>query len=135
METEKKTRVIADNKVKTKKKAILCTVIICFVIIVSVLLAFVSKDKFGTFNFISGGTGFLRIMQKDAEYVQVQSNPRVILTNPDNSFEMFISIIESEGYTYLSEEGTGNMLVIEKDGVKETVSFSLNGYIGKFVWN
>ena len=121
---------------RKKKTSIYAAVIgLLFVAVISVLLAFVSKDKLGTFNFISGGTGFLRIMQTDTEYVQIQSSPKIILTDSDNSLDIFVSEIQSEGYTYLPEEQMGGMLVIEKDGKKETVSYSVNEYIGKFVWN
>ena len=89
--------------------------------------------------------------------MEIQSSPRVILATPDNTKETFISIIESEGYTLISDESNKNIntdnmeytikntymgdfkptdgtFIIEKDGKREYVSWSSNKYYSKFVW-
>lgn len=94
---------------------------------------FVSFDKFGTFNPIKGSIGFARIMFADEKYVQVNDSPRVFLTNPENSTEIFKEIIESEGYEYVEQMGSGH--VIEKNGEREHVSSRINKYVGRWSWD
>lgn len=94
---------------------------------------FISFDKFRTFNPIKGGIGFARIWIFDEEYVEVNDSPRVILTNPENSMEIFMEIIENEGYEYIEQMGSGHF--IEKDGEREHVSSRINKYIGRWSWD
>lgn len=93
---------------------------------------FVSYDKFGTFNPIKAGIGFAKIWIFDEDYAEVGDSPRVILTSPENSKEIFTQVIESEGYEYV--EQTGSVHSVEKDGKRENVISNINGYIGRWMW-
>ncbi len=93
---------------------------------------FVSFDKFGTFNPIKSGAGFAKIWFFDEEYAEVNDSPRVILTNSENSTDIFIEIIESEGYEYIEQMGSGH--IIEKYGEREIVTSNYNKYVVRWMW-
>lgn len=93
---------------------------------------FISFDKFGTFNPVKGGIGFAKIVILDENYAEVKDSPRVILTNTENSTEIFTEIIENEGYMYVEQMGSGH--VIEKDGEKEIVVANHNKYVVRWMW-
>lgn len=103
-------------------------------VILILTASFVSYLKFNTPNFFSAGIGLIRIMITDTPYTEIQKSPRVIIAQPENSAELFLEFVESEGYTYLEEEQMGGMLIIERDGKKENVFYSLNGYFSKWTW-
>lgn len=93
---------------------------------------FVSYDKFRTFNPIKAGIGFSKIWIFDEDYAEVSDSPRVILTSPENSKEIFTQIIESEGYEYVEQMGSAHF--IEKDGERESVNSNINKYIARWSW-
>ena len=93
---------------------------------------FISYDKFGTFNPMKSGIAFAKILILDEDYAEVNDSPRVIITNPGNSKEIFTEIIENEGYEYV--EQMGSFHIIEKDGEREGVSSKINKYIGRWSW-
>lgn len=115
---------------KKEHKEIIIGGIAVFLIIASCL---VSYDKFGTFNPIKSGIGFAKVRIFDEDYAEVNDSPRVVITNPENSKEIFLEIIENEGYHYI--EQTGSLHVIEKNGEEETVNSNINKYIGRWTWN
>lgn len=102
-------------------------------VVIIIAACFVSFDKFRTFNFIRGGTGFAQIMLTDAEYIEIQKSPRVVLTKSENNREIFIELIESEGYEYITNDGSGHH--IEKDGESELVFSNHNGYFTRWAWS
>ncbi len=106
--------------------------------VLAVLLAltasFVSYIKFDTPNFFTAGIGLIRITLSDTQYVEIRRSPRVIIAKPQNSMQLFLDTVESEGYTYLADEQMGGMHVIEKDGKKEHVFLSANRYFSKWSW-
>ncbi len=102
-------------------------------VVLIVISCFASYDKFRTFNPIKGCIGYARIWIFDEQYVEVNDSPRAVLTNPENSKEIFTQIIESEGYEYV--EQMGSVHIIEKDGETEVVSSNINKYIGRWLWN
>lgn len=102
-------------------------------VILIIASCFVSYDKFGTFNPIKGVVGFSKIVIFDEDYAEVGDSPRVILTSPGNSREIFMEIIEGEGYEYV--EQTGSVHIIEKDGKTEAVSSNINKHIGRWSWD
>lgn len=102
-------------------------------VIMIAVSCFVSYEKFGTFNPIKAGIGFARIWIFDEEYVELNDSPRVILTNPENSKEIFMEIIENEGYEYIEQMGSAHF--IEKNGEREAVSSRINKYIGRWTWD
>ncbi len=114
---------------KKEHKEILIGGISVILIIVS---CFISYDKFKTFNPIKGGIGLAKIIVFDESYVVVNDSPRVILTNPENSKEIFMEIIESEGYEYIEQMGSAHF--IEKNGERECVNSNINKYIGRWSW-
>lgn len=96
--------------------------------------SFISFVKLDTPNFVSAGAGLAKIMLTDAEYVRIQSEPRVVLAKPDNAFELFIKTVESENYTYSEENRYGSIHELQKDSVKYQVHFSVNRYFSKWSW-
>ena len=101
-------------------------------IVLIIASCFVSYEKFRTFNPIKGGIGFAKIVIFNEDYAQVNDSPIVILTNPENSKEKFIEIIESEGYEYVDQMGSAHF--IEKNGKREAVNSNINKYIGRWSW-
>ena len=101
-------------------------------VVLIIASCFVSYEKFRTFNPIKGGIGFVKIHIFDEDYFQVNDSPRVILTNPENSNEIFMGIIKNEGYDYIEQAGSAHL--IEKDGEREIVDSNINKYIGRWSW-
>ncbi len=98
-----------------------------------ILICFVSFEKFRTFNPIRAGIGFAKIQLTDSEYVRINNSPTVVLTESENSKEIFIEMIKSEGYEYIT--GNGSSHIIEKDGKQELVTSHLNKYFTRYTWN
>lgn len=111
-------------------------VFVSFGIILSFVVYFtiVSGIKFGVVNPIASGIGVIQIIAFNTKYVEIQSSPRVIIAKPNNSWQLFIKTIKSEGYTYLENEQMGSICTIRKGGVKEAVIFSTNEYYSKWSW-
>lgn len=101
-------------------------------VVLIIALCLVSYDKFRTINPIKSGVGLAKIYFSDEDYAEVNDSPRVILTDPENSKEIFIEIIENEGYEYV--EQMGSVHIIEKNGEKESVDSRINKYVGRWSW-
>lgn len=101
--------------------------------IIIVLISFVSFEKFGTFNFIRSGIGFAQIMLTDSEYVEIQNSPRVVLTKSESNREIFIKMIENEGYEYVEQMGSSH--IIEKGDESEQIISNYNGYFTRWAWS
>lgn len=114
---------------KKEYKEIIIGGIAVFLIIAS---CFVSYDKFRTFNPIKAGIGFAKIWIFNEDYAEVSKSPRVILTSPENSKEIFEEIIESEGYEYV--EQMGSVHSVEKNGETENVNSNINKYFARWSW-
>lgn len=129
-----------ENRAKVKsyskriKKMRIFVVSTILVILLSLFSSFVSYVNFNTPNFLASGFGVLRILFTDTETLEIRKSPRIVLASPENSWQLFLDTIEAEGYTYLEEERMGGLCVIEKDGQKERVFFSVNGYFSKWIW-
>lgn len=119
------------KKIKKLRIGIVAAVLVVFLTLTA---SFVSYLKFDSPNFFAAGIGLIRITLTDTQYVEIQNSPRVIIAKPQNSMQLFLDTVESEGYTYLADEQMGGMHVIEKDGKKEHVFFSANGYFSKWSW-
>jgi len=102
--------------------------ILVIIIILVITGSFVSRDKFGTYNFISGGIGFVKVYFLDEPYVIVQSNPPVFLYR--YPFEM-ADELSDYGYSEMSDERMGSMLVFENKGNKYFAQISINAYVSK----
>lgn len=119
---------------KKIKKLRIVIVSAVLAVLLTLTASFVSYLKFNTPNFFAAGMGLIRITFSDTQYVEIQHSPRVIIASPQDSMQLFLDTIESEGYTYSEEERYGALFVIEKDGEKENVLFSANGYYSKWSW-
>ena len=117
---------------KTNKKILL--IIFIFIAFLLLVSSFVSYVKFNTINPFATGYGLLRIMVFNVDYEEIQSNPRVIIAKPDYAWQLFLDTIEKEGYTYLKEERMGSLCSFKKNGKRERVFFSVNGYFSKWIW-
>ncbi len=113
-----------------RNKSLVISAVAIFLIVTS---CFVSYDKFRTFNPIKSGIAFAKILILDEDYAEVNYSPRVIITNPENSKEIFTEIIEGEGYEYVEQMGSSHF--IEKDGKRECVISNINKHIGRWSWN
>lgn len=118
---------------KNKKVKISLEILILLIIILTIGM-FVSISKFGVINPFQTAFGLSKIMFTDTDYVQIQDKPKVIVSKPNNAYEMFLDFMKSEGYNYLEGEQLGSMFVFEKSGVQEKVIFSVNAYFSKWNW-
>lgn len=118
--------------VKSAKKVVLFCVII--LIILLLLSSVISYIKFEVLNPFTSGVGIIRILVTDKEYVVIQNNPKVILAQPDDAWEHFITYMEQENYIYLEEERVGNRCIFEKDHQKVAVTFRRNDYYSQWTW-
>lgn len=151
------------NFLKKIKAVRITAITLLAIIIISVPLLCISANTLNTVDFISGGIGVVKIICTNTDYVEIQSSPRVILTKSDNAEKTFIELVESEGYTIISndnknlteyntdyslksvympdkiEEDKDNnkktgIFIIEKNGRKEYVSWYSTSLYSKFVW-
>lgn len=118
---------------KIRKRRIAIASII-FVFILTVTASFVSYVKFDTPDFLRSGIGLARIMLTDTPYVEIQSNPRVILAQSENSAQLFSDSVEAQGYHFVADEQYGSMYTVEKEDKKEQIHFSANRYFSKWSW-
>lgn len=102
-------------------------------LIIIVLICFVSFEKFSTFNFVRAGIGLAQIQLTDAEYTEIKDSPRIVLTKSENSREIFIKMIENEGYEYVEQMGSSH--IIEKGDESEQIISSSNGYFTRWTWS
>lgn len=88
-----------------------------------------------SFNLLRTGYGLLRVMTSDDAVVQIASIPdRVYLVSPDDGYQVFKAWLEQEGYELLECEQMGSQIPVERDGVREALYWSSNGYFHKWVW-
>lgn len=121
------------NKNKNKNKRLITLISLVLLLLIALSL-FISMYKFNVRNPFKVGGGLVQIFATDKEYVEIQSSPKVIITQSNDWWETFENYISSQGYTYLEDERMGAIHVIEKDGIKEHVVLSVNGYYSKWVW-
>ena len=88
-----------------------------------------------SFNLLRTGYGLLRVMTSDDAVVQIADVPdRVYLVSPDDGYQVFKAWLEQEGYELLECEQMGSQIPVERDGVREALYWSSNGYFHKWVW-
>lgn len=117
--------------IRATKNILIILIIVIFLICAS---SFLSYMKFETANALSSGVGLAKILFTDIDYVEIQESPRVILAQPENSFDLLLDMMQDDGYTYLADETLGSMHVFEKNGVRERMFFSVNKYFSKWIW-
>lgn len=127
-----KNAAVREYSKKIKRLRVTIASVVLFIIL-TVTGSLLSMIEFNTPNFIAAGIGVVRVIFTDTEFVQVQGNPKIMIAKP--SYQAFLNTVESEGYTVLGEEQMGSMHIIEKNGKKENVFFSMNRYYSKWVWD
>ena len=112
-----------------------CRKLIVVSLAIFLVLSMLCFMKLGSFNLLRTGFGLARVtLSKDA-VVQIASIPdKVYLVSPDDGYAVFKSWLEGEGYELLECEQMGSQFTVERDGVRETVYWSANGYYHKWVW-
>lgn len=111
-------------------------ILICLFLAFTLLgLSLFSFTKFGTINFPKVVKALISVSQNIDEYVEIKAAPhKIILASPNNAMQLFAEYMNEQGYTILAEEQLGGLIVVSRQGEKETVSFSLNKYYSKWEW-
>lgn len=116
-----------------KKKSILILFIIAAILIVGLLVScLVSYLKFDTANPFAAANGYIQIVYNDKEYVEIQSSPKVMLSQPNDL--LLKEFMESRGYTEIEEERLGGLRVFSNGTDKEWIMYSQNAYFSKWAW-
>lgn len=110
-----------------RKKKIISIMLILLAV---VLLFSVSYIKFNTINFIKTGSSVFKIQSGNAVVVQVNSEPNILISSPNNSMALLKEFMENEGYEYLPDERMSSTLVFKDNDKIIYVEFSLNRYYG-----
>ena len=118
-------------KIKKGVTAVLA-VIACICLIVTAMLF--SYVKFNSFNLPKIIYAVTAISIGSEDYVVIRENhKRVIIADP-NDPDVFNKYLEANGYAELEAEQMGSMHTIEKNGEKEVVELSVNGYYRLWIW-
>lgn len=111
------------------------TTTIALILIAILLLVSVSYIKFNTFNFIKTSSSIFKISSGNSDIIQVNSNPKIYISSPNNSMERLKEFMKKEDYEYLSDERLSSTLVFKKNDKKLYVEFSLNRYYGMWLFS
>lgn len=128
----KSDQTVYSTKKNRKKRIVIFSIVILFFLLLTA--TFLSYMKFEVFNPFTSSVGIIKILATDKPYVVIQKNPKVILAQPDNTWEHFLSYMNEEEYTYLEKERLGNRCFFMKDQQKVNVSFKMNGYYSQWTW-
>ena len=91
-----------------------------------------SMAKFGAYNPISTAYGLFRVMFTDTDYLQIQAEPKVVLSKPDSS--LLPEYMASLGYEELESERMGAIHMFAQNGETVQVIYSQNAYFSKWNW-
>lgn len=118
-----------------KKRSKLIVIIVCSVLVAGMLgLSGLSFVKFGTFNYPKAVMALCLIFSGD-EYVEINSAPnKIVIATPYNSVQVFEEYMTEMGYTILEDEQLGSLMVVLRDGKRETVAVSANKYYSLWRW-
>ena len=116
-----------------KRKKIFISILIVLILIYCVA-SVISFLKFNVWNPIYSFSSVARIMLTDIVFVEIQKNPRVVLSKSDDAWKIFLLTLEAKGYKYLKNEQMGSLCVFEKEGVKEKIHFSVNSIYSIWRW-
>lgn len=125
----RKTVALSDRSLK-RRLARACAV--GLVLLALLGACFISYVEFQTPNFLSAGVGLFRVMVLEEPMVQVSALPRVVLAGPEDAMARFEAQLAEEGYTRVDQ--LGRMHIVEKNGVRRQVEFSVNGYFARWIW-
>jgi len=104
--------------------------LIFFLLILLIASMLFSYSKFNTLNALKSGTGLIKIVSSNKEFVEIKSVPKIFLSNPENSMILLKEFMKEKGYEYISDERMSSTLVFGKNDAKIYVEFSLNKYYG-----
>lgn len=89
----------------------------------------------GSFNLFRTAFGLVKVSVREDAVVQIADFPnRVCLTSSEEGFEAFEAWLAEEGWELLVCEQMGSQFPVERDGVREYVYWSVNGWYQKWVW-
>lgn len=98
-------------------------------------LSILCYAQLGSFNLLRAGVGLCRVLVQEETVVQIADYPhRVCLVSGGDAFEAFEAYLNAEGYELLVCEQMGSQFPVERDGVREYVYWSANGFFQKWVW-
>lgn len=110
-----------------KKKITMVLVLITVLLFVSV-----SYIKFNTINFIKTSSSIFKISSGHSDVIQVNSNPKIYISSPNDSMEGLIEFMDKKKFEHLPDERMSSTLVFKNNDKKVYVKFSLNRYYG--IW-
>ena len=93
--------------------------------------AFVSYGTFRVADPVVSVAGLTQILLTDKEYVEIQSDPKVILAQPDASLDAYMA---KQGLVPKDDEQMGAISVFHSGEYREYVQYSVNGYFSKWSW-
>lgn len=80
-------------------------------------------------NPVTAAVGLLRVLFTDAEHVEIQRAPKVILARPGTSLEAYMA---QQGYEI--REQMGSLMAFSKGDAQTLVACSQNRYFARWVW-
>lgn len=95
---------------------------------------FLSVSKFGAANPFSVMGGLYQIFFTDAQYAEIQEDPKVIIAKPASSNDLLIGYMETRGYAENEAGRSGSRLEFTQANHKEYVDFSVNGFYSLWRW-
>jgi hypothetical protein len=79
------------------------------------------------------GIGLWKIIFLNTEYVEIQEYPQVVIAKPDGAKDNLIKYMDNEDFMF--KEQMGSMMIFENNlNIEQFVSFELNKYYSKWVW-
>lgn len=94
-----------------------------------------TMSEFGTPNSIATAIGLFRVCVLDEAYAQIGYLSKVYLGNPENGFDIFLSVMQDMGYIHHPEEQMGSMhWFTNTEGQWVKVLFYINAYYSKWIW-
>lgn len=115
-----------------KRTTAVIAMIVCVCLIAAAM--FVSFVKFNSINLPKIIYAVAAVSSGSEDYVVIRENYKKVIIADPNDPDAFSNYLESIAYTELEEEQMGGIHVIEKDGEKELVSLSANGYYRLWLW-
>lgn len=115
------------------KKRTIITICICLagiLLIGSPLL--ISYVKFGTVNVFSSISGYLRVVNTDAQAVVIQDNPKIMIADPDA--DLLDRHMEALGYERVDEKQMGGLYVFSNGNDEQLIMYSQNKYYSLWEW-
>uniref|UniRef100_UPI00405681B1 hypothetical protein n=1 Tax=Agathobacter sp. TaxID=2021311 RepID=UPI00405681B1 len=115
------------------KKRTIITVCVSLAIILLVGSALlVSYNKFGTVNIFSAVSGYIRVMNTDAQAVTIQENPQIMIADPD--MELLDRHMDTLGYERVDEKQLGGLIVFSNGTDEQRIMYSQNKYYSLWKW-